>query len=103
MPATSTSTDNEEGLLMANHATKQIWFLTGSQRMYGEDVLQQVTKQSRQIAEHLGAAEQVPFRIIAKPVLIDAESIRQVMLEANSSNECLGVVTWMHTFSPAKM
>jgi len=88
---------------MASDATKHIWFLTGSQLMYGEEVLQQVAEQSQQIADHLGAAEQIPFRIVAKPVLTDAESIRQVMLAANASGDCLGVVTWMHTFSPAKM
>ncbi len=83
--------------------TKQIWFLTGSQGLYGDDVLAQVRGQSAQISSVLAAAEQIPAQIVAKPVLTDATAIRRVMLEANADDACVGVIAWMHTFSPAKM
>lgn len=81
----------------------QIWFLTGSQDLYGEETLQQVAEQSRQIAAELDKSPHVPLSIVWKPVLTDAEAIRRMFLEANSSDDCVGVVAWMHTFSPAKM
>ncbi|GAB2927783.1 L-arabinose isomerase [Nonomuraea fastidiosa] len=74
-----------------------IWFLTGSQGLYGEDTLRQVAEQSRRIAE------QLPLPVEWKPVLTDAAAIRRVMLEANADDDCAGVIAWMHTFSPAKM
>ncbi|MCM3688447.1 L-arabinose isomerase [Kocuria rosea] len=82
---------------------KQIWFLTGSQDLYGEDTLRQVAEQSRTIAATLDDAADVPVRVVWKPVLKDREAIRRTALEANADDACLGVVTWMHTFSPAKM
>lgn len=83
--------------------SKQIWFLTGSQGLYGEDVLQQVRDQSAEISGALAAAEPMPAEVIAKPVLTDAGAIRRVMLAANADDDCVGVIAWMHTFSPAKM
>jgi L-arabinose isomerase len=88
---------------MAVGATKQIWFLTGSQRMYGEKVLKQVADQSNQVSRSLDGAEDIPVRVVAKPVLTDPESIRRVVLEANADEDCIGLIAWMHTFSPAKM
>ncbi|HEY3558455.1 MAG TPA: L-arabinose isomerase [Kribbella sp.] len=81
----------------------EIWFLTGSQGLYGEETLRQVADQSRQIAEQLDATEELEPRVVWKPVLTDAEAIRRVCLEANANDDCIGVVAWMHTFSPAKM
>ena len=83
--------------------SKQIWFLTGSQSLYGADVLLQVRDQSAQISDALAAAEQIPAEVIAKPLLTDATAIRRVMIEANADDDCVGVIAWMHTFSPAKM
>ena len=83
--------------------SKQIWFLTGSQGLYGEDVLIQVRDQSAQISGALAASEEIPAEIVVKPLLTDATAIRRVMLEANADDECVGVIAWMHTFSPAKM
>jgi L-arabinose isomerase len=80
-----------------------VWFLTGSQGLYGDDVLTQVADQSRVISDALDGAEQIPVPVVAKPVLTDAGAIRRVMLDANADDDCVGVVTWMHTFSPAKM
>ncbi|MDP9844023.1 L-arabinose isomerase [Streptosporangium lutulentum] len=82
---------------------REIWFLTGSQALYGDDTLRQVAEQSRQIADALNDASGVPVRVVWRPVLTDAESIRRVCLDANSSDACVGVIAWMHTFSPAKM
>ncbi|MGW3132332.1 L-arabinose isomerase [Streptomyces sp. NPDC001123] len=81
----------------------EVWFLTGSQGLYGEETLRQVAHQSRQIAERLDAAPAIPLRIVWKPVLTDAESIRRMCQEASASDTCVGVIVWMHTFSPAKM
>jgi L-arabinose isomerase len=79
----------------------EVWFLTGSQHLYGPETLAQVADQSRAIALQLGAA--VPARIVWKPVLTDADAIRRTMLEANADDSVLGVIAWMHTFSPSKM
>ncbi|WP_052665035.1 L-arabinose isomerase [Nitriliruptor alkaliphilus] len=84
-------------------AGNEIWFLTGSQDLYGPETLQQVAEQSQQVAGYLDAADDVPVRIMWKPVLKDRDAIRRAALDANSDDRCLGVVAWMHTFSPAKM
>jgi L-arabinose isomerase len=81
----------------------EVWFLTGSQHLYGEEVLAQVAQQSRAIAETLGAAPDVPVRVVWQPVLTDADAIRRIMLEANQAGNVIGLIAWMHTFSPAKM
>jgi L-arabinose isomerase len=81
--------------------TPRIWFLTGSQSLYGEDTLRQVAEQSRQIATAVG--EGLPVEVHWQPVLKDNAAIRRIMLEANSDDSCIGVIAWMHTFSPAKM
>ncbi|WP_369132232.1 L-arabinose isomerase [Modestobacter sp. I12A-02662] len=81
----------------------EIWFLTGSQGLYGEETLQQVAEQSQRVAAALDDSADVPVRVVWKPVLKDAGAIRRLMGEANEDPACLGVITWMHTFSPAKM
>ncbi|WP_329500202.1 L-arabinose isomerase [Kitasatospora herbaricolor] len=86
------------------HSTeaREIWFLTGSQGLYGEDTLRQVAEQSREVADTVAAAG-MPVRIVWKPVLTDAAAIRRICLDANADDNCVGLITWMHTFSPAKM
>ncbi len=81
----------------------EVWFLTGSQHLYGEETLRQVAAQSQQIAETLDAASDVPVKIVWMPVLTDAAAIRRTALEANAADQVIGVIAWMHTFSPAKM
>jgi L-arabinose isomerase len=82
----------------------EVWFLTGSQSMYGEETLRQVAGQSQQIAQALNEADaDLRVRVAWKPVLADPDSIRRACLDANSDDGCVGVITWMHTFSPAKM
>ncbi|MGC0249937.1 L-arabinose isomerase [Pseudactinotalea sp. Z1748] len=84
-------------------AQREIWFLTGSQDLYGPETLDQVAAQSQQVAGLLDEAGQVPVRIVWKPVLKDTAQIRSLALEANADPDCVGVIAWMHTFSPAKM
>jgi L-arabinose isomerase len=81
----------------------ECWFVTGSQGLYGEATLQQVARQSQQVSSALDASAEIPVRIVWKPVLTDAESIRRMCLEANAAGSCIGLIAWMHTFSPAKM
>ncbi len=82
---------------------REVWFLTGSQALYGEDTLRQVADQSRAICARLAAASGTPVRVVWKPVLTDADGIVSVMLAANADRACAGLIAWMHTFSPAKM
>jgi L-arabinose isomerase len=79
------------------------WLLTGSQEMYGPAALSQVEAHAREIAAGLDARNDVPVNVIHKDVATGAESIRRAALEANASEPCIGVIAWMHTFSPAKM
>jgi L-arabinose isomerase len=81
----------------------EVWFLTGSQGLYGEETLRQVAQQSQQIARTLEAASDIPVTIVWKPVLTDSDAIRRAALEANAADNVIGLVAWMHTFSPAKM
>jgi L-arabinose isomerase len=82
---------------------REVWFLTGSQELYGEETLRRVAAQSAEVAAMLDAAPAVPVRIVWKPVLTGPDAIRKVILEANADDRVIGLVAWMHTFSPAKM
>ncbi len=82
---------------------QECWFLTGSQGLYGPDTLATVADQSQLIAKTLDAAPEITVPVVFKPVLTDADAIRRIMLQANSDDSCVGVIAWMHTFSPAKM
>ncbi|AZI58489.1 L-arabinose isomerase [Nakamurella antarctica] len=81
----------------------EIWLLTGSQGLYGPETLDQVTSQSQEIARMLDEAADIEVRVVWKPTLTDSVAIKKQMLEANASTNCIGVMAWMHTFSPAKM
>ncbi len=81
----------------------EVWFVTGSQHLYGPKTLEQVAEHSREIAGALGQSSHIPVQVVFKPVLTTPEAIRELCLEANSAKACVGLVTWMHTFSPAKM
>ncbi|HEX4791127.1 MAG TPA: L-arabinose isomerase [Actinospica sp.] len=87
---------------MTDSTARQVWFLTGSQAMYGEETLRQVAEQSRRIAAALGAAG-LPVEVLWRPVLTEPDSIRRACLDANADDTVAGVIAWMHTFSPAKM
>ncbi|MFV0604756.1 MAG: L-arabinose isomerase [Niabella sp.] len=81
----------------------QVWFVTGSQDLYGEDTLKEVAAHSKEIAAHINAASQIPVTVVFKQVLKSTEEIYSVLADANHTKECIGIITWMHTFSPAKM
>jgi L-arabinose isomerase len=88
---------------MLDLSSLELWFITGSQHLYGPDALGEVARHAAQIAGALDAADAIPVRVVVKPVQTRPEEIRAVIGEANASAACIGVVTWMHTFSPAKM
>ena len=81
----------------------QVWFVTGSQHLYGEDVLEQVAEHSRKIAQALDESAKLAVDVVFKPVLTTPDAIHQLCMEANTTHNCIGLITWMHTFSPAKM
>ena len=82
---------------------REVWFVTGSQDLYGEETLAQVAEQSREVVRLLNESDLLPAPIVWKPVLKDSDSIKRAMLEASADDRVLGVISWMHTFSPAKM
>jgi L-arabinose isomerase len=84
------------------HNKQELWFLTGSQHLYGDETLAQVASNSQQIAKALDQSG-IPAKVVWKPVLTGPDAIRDVCLAASAAPECAGVITWMHTFSPAKM
>jgi L-arabinose isomerase len=80
-----------------------VWFLTGSQGLYGPETLAQVEDQSRQIVEQLNGSDALRLPVTWQPVLTDSAAIHRMVLAANTDPDCVGVIAWMHTFSPAKM
>jgi L-arabinose isomerase len=81
----------------------EVWFVTGSQHLYGPKTLEQVAEHSKEIAAALSASKHFPVQVVFKPVLTTPDAIRELCLEVNSAKNCIGLITWMHTFSPAKM
>src|SRR4029079_13529765 len=78
----------------------EVSFVTGSQNLYGEETLRQVAEQSQAVADGLDG---LPVQGVWKPVMKDCDSIRRLALEVNARDDVIGVIAWMHTFSPAKM
>ncbi len=86
-----------------NTATQELWFVTGSQHLYGPEALSKVAENSRQMVAGLDSESNIPVRVLWKPVVTTPDEILNVCQEANSAKQCIGLVFWMHTFSPAKM
>ncbi|TDS14302.1 L-arabinose isomerase [Maribacter caenipelagi] len=82
---------------------KEIWFVTGSQHLYGPETLEQVAKNSQKIVEGFNTSAHIPVKIIYKPTVKTPNEITDVCQDASASKNCIGIITWMHTFSPAKM
>jgi L-arabinose isomerase len=82
---------------------REVWFVTGSQALYGADTLRAVAEHAIEIARALDDTDAIPVRVVPKPVVTTAEAIRAVLLEATAAPDCVGVIAWMHTFSPARM
>jgi L-arabinose isomerase len=81
----------------------EVWFVTGSQGLYGPETLKQVAVDSAEIASYLDKSSKLSLRVVFKPVLTTPDTIFELCSSANSTKECVGLITWMHTFSPAKM
>src|SRR6195952_1430422 len=88
---------------MKNLPTPEIWFITGSQHLYGEDALRQVAANGKGIVDQLQGVGRLPLKLVFKPIVTRPEEIRAVCLEANNAANCAGLILWMHTFSPSKM
>lgn len=90
-------------MTLALNSKLEVWFLTGSQSLYGDETLRQVAEQSQAVTQFLNGASEIPITIVWKPVLKTADAIKELCIEATADESCIGVITWMHTFSPAKM
>lgn len=88
---------------MTNLNEYEVWFVTGSQHLYGEEILKNVAHHSEEIAKALDASESIPVNIKYQSVVTTPDEIAKVCEQANTTQNCIGVVVWMHTFSPAKM
>ena len=88
---------------MINLKKLEVWFVTGSQHLYGEETLKQVAEHSQTIAAALNDAPQIPVKVVFKPTVKTTEEIYAICQEANTAKNCIGIIAWMHTFSPAKM
>src|SRR5690606_37834514 len=88
---------------MINLKSLEVWFVTGSQHLYGEETLRTVASHSEQIAKELNASSSIPVTVVFKPVVKTPEEIYGICQQANTAKNCIGIIAWMHTFSPAKM
>ena len=88
---------------MIDISQKEVWFVVGSQELYGPETLRKVAEHSQHIAKGLDASSHIPVKIVYKEVVKSPDQITKVCLEANSNKKCIGIIAWMHTFSPAKM
>jgi len=88
-------------MINLNHL--EVWFVTGSQHLYGAEALKQVAANAQEVAAALGAAKEIPVRVVFKPVIINPDAATALCQEANNSGNCVGLITWCHTFSPSKM
>jgi L-arabinose isomerase len=88
---------------MSATSIQEVWFLTGSQELYGKKTLAQVAENSQTIAKFFDQLGTLPVRVVWKPTLTSPNAILETCREANAAPQCVGVITWMHTFSPSKM
>jgi L-arabinose isomerase len=88
---------------MIDLANLEVWFVTGSQHLYGPETLKTVQEHATAVARGLAASPEIPVKVVSKPVMTGSDGISQLCQEASSSNACVGIITWMHTFSPARM
>lgn len=88
---------------MINLKNLEVWFLTGSQHLYGEDTLRQAAAHAEEIVTYLDRSALIPVKVVYKPIVKTSEEIYAAITDANRATNCIGIITWMHTFSPAKM
>ncbi len=88
---------------MINLKNLEVWFITGSQHLYGPETLKKVAEHSQEIAKGLNGSSSIPVKVVFKPVLVSPDAITELCQDANNSPKCIGLITWCHTFSPSKM
>ena len=88
---------------MIDISKKEVWFITGSQHLYGPETLQQVAQNAKTITKAFEESKDIPVRVVYKPTVKTTEEVYETLTAANQTKDCIGVITWMHTFSPAKM
>lgn len=88
---------------MINLKQFEVWFITGSQHLYGPETLKKVAEHSKEIAAFFDSSSKIPVNVIFKPVMTGPDEISNICTEANTAKNCIGVITWCHTFSPSKM
>ncbi len=88
---------------MIDYAPLEVWFFTGSQHLYGPETLAQVERDSRAVVDGLNASGRLPIRVVFRAVVKTPEEISAALREADATPRCIGIIAWMHTFSPAKM
>ena len=93
----------QTNIIMKAFKNLEVWFITGSQHLYGKKTLEQVDRDSETIAKELNTSLDVPVTVVFKPVVTTPEEILNICIDANTTENCIGIITWMHTFSPAKM
>jgi L-arabinose isomerase len=81
----------------------EVWFVTGSQHLYGSETLKKVAEHSQEISKGLNAASAIPVKVVFKPVLVTPDAVTELCRAANSATKCIGLIIWCHTFSPSKM
>ena len=86
-----------------NLKSLEVWFVTGSQHLYGPETLKKVAEHSQEIARALDNVSAIPARVVFKPVLVTPDAVTGLCQAANNTRECIGLITWCHTFSPSKM
>jgi L-arabinose isomerase len=88
---------------MIDISKKEVWFIAGSQHLYGPETLQQVAQNAQTITKAFEKSKDIPVRVVYKPTVKTTEEVYETLIAANQAKDCIGVITWMHTFSPAKM
>lgn len=88
---------------MINLNELEVWFITGSQSLYGEETLKQAADHAKEIASYLDQSSTIPVKVVFKPIVKSSKEIYETIADANYASNCIGIITWMHTFSPAKM
>lgn len=88
---------------MINLKQLEVWFITGSQHLYGPETLKKVAEHSQEIAKGLNSSSSIPVKVVFKPVLVSPDAITELCQDANNAAKCIGLITWCHTFSPSKM
>ena len=81
----------------------EVWWVTGAQLLYGGDAVKQVDAHSKEMVAGLNDSGRLPIKVVYKGTVNNTHEVEDVMMAANADKKCIGVITWMHTFSPAKM